>query len=644
MSANDNNSRNVPDVFSLLNQVIRTESLSSLDFDVEQTLLNELQYQSNRPLRIAVVGQFSTGKSTFINSMLGQSLLPARYVPTTRQVMCIRHCTGTPEVALASTTGAAASGSASGKADTAATSDSSAAPARYPLSKEAVLDLAQSGEQLDLSVHIPPPWSDFEIYDTPGVNDATTLPENVIFDLMDKVDVGVFMMSAQQALTSSEVAFLGELVRQKDLGKFFFNVNFSDTQTEGEAESLRSYLLETLGQLRNWPVRELRDRVYLCSAKKTLDEFESSHDPCEQNTAVNEHALLLKAVHIYASSRRQELLDEAFASVSGIVARSLATKLGAAIDAVDQNDLELGNALKEINASITEFRVQIREEELALRGCIKARKAVLLSDIREAFSEVHGIAQEWIINDSLEDLTSESVGKRLSVLVEERLTLLLSKFHSDLDDAFLDLDERVLPLASRTSRKIGDIRQGLDVAPWVAGASIATAGYLVIGAALPWVLGAGGALALTAGLASFIPGVGGIVGALTGAGLATAASSLPAVIEGAVSGTSSGYRWLRDLTRDWQAKQSKDAYSVQVKAMIAKIERDVLRRLDEGIDPEKIVEGALSAKFPEALEMEERKNIASRLDRVRLREDRQQLELLRRQLIESTLPVSARHD
>jgi len=37
----------------------------------------------NRPLRLAVVGEFSSGKSTFINALLQKDLLPEGILPTT---------------------------------------------------------------------------------------------------------------------------------------------------------------------------------------------------------------------------------------------------------------------------------------------------------------------------------------------------------------------------------------------------------------------------------------------------------------------------------------------------------------------------------------------------------------------------------
>ena len=275
---------------------------------------------------------------------------------------------------------------------------------------------------------------------------------------------------------------------------------------------------------------------------------------------------------------------------------------------------------------------------------ISDRKAALLRDVDDAFVDIERSLQEWVSTENLDELAGNGPGKRLRVAVEERLAPLLSAFRADLDGVFADFDQRILPDMARASERIDRIRQGFDLGPVLAGTSIATAGYLVVSAALPWVLGATGALAVTAGLASLIPGVGGTVGALVGAGLGAAATSVPRMLMGIASGSASGYRWLRDTTRNWQAQKTRDAFGKQVAILVAGLRREMMARLNEAIDPARIIDGALTARFPEALMLEERRLLATRLDRDRLRDARQRLEHLRAQFIAAIPPVRTSHD
>lgn len=620
-------------LYTLLGEAAAIDGLAALDLAAERALLDQLHAEQERPLRVAVIGEFSTGKSTFINAILRQDLLPARFVPTTRQVMRIRHSSGPPTVSLRGDGGTG--GTAGGQS-----SDTSLS---RPLSRETVRELADSGGSLELAVSIPAPWSELDIYDTPGVNDATSMAESVIFDLMDEVDVVVMMLRAQQPLTASETDFIAHLVRRKDLDKFFFDVNFCDTQPAEQAAALRAHVADTLGELRNWPIKSLSERVFLCSARQILDAA-LGQGGAGDGGHLNEHANLLTAVHAWAKARRESLLADTADGLLRTVAESAAAKLDAAMSLADDQDAEKGRAIIAIHQTVTDFRVAVREDELALRQRISERKAVLLSDVATAFAEIEQGLQAWIETANLNDLAGDAPAKRLRMAMTERLPPLLASFRDDLGESFADLDRRIAPLVARTSDQLQGLRQGLDLGPVLAGTSLATAGYLVVSAALPWVLGASGALAVTAGLASLIPGVGATMGALLGAGVGAAATSVPRMLAGIASGAASGYRWLRDQTRDWQEQRTKAAYGAQLAALIASLRQEVSQRLDAAIDPARIIEGALAAPFPEALLLEERRLQAEQLDRDRLRGARQRLADLRARFIEAAAPLRTQHD
>jgi predicted GTPase len=636
----------------LLDEAANIDGLTPLDLAAERALLEQLREEQHRPLRVAIIGEFNTGKSTFINAAIGQELLPARFVPTTRQLMCIYHGEDLGQVALAGSAilEASETGDHSDNPSTVSTSENGLPEALLPeavpplpLSQQAILELAQTGQPLEIRLPIAAPWSNFHLYDTPGVNDATSMSESVIFDLMDQVDVVIMMLRAQQALTASESDFLGHLVRHKTLDKFFFNINFCDTKSASEAASVRAYVVETLGQLRNWPMQALSERIFLCSARQSLDVALGKADLAASDHP-NEHALLLTAVHDYASARKQALLREAADSLLRSVAESAANKMGAALEVVDDDDARQGQALIEINQSITDFRVAIREEALAMQRRISDRKTVLLRDVDSAFDDIELDLQDWVATAPLEMLAGDGPGKRLRMAVEERLTRLLDDFREDLSGAFQDLDQRILPMAARASASIDGVRQGFDLGPLLAGTSLATAGYLVVSAALPWVLGATGVFAVTAGLASLIPGVGVTVGALLGAGAGAAASNAPQMLRGAAGGVASSYGWLRDLISNWQQQRSRSAYADQLSALLDRLRPEVKARLDQSIDPELLIEGALNARFPEALVLEERRLLATRLERDQLRAVRQQIETLREGFIAAIPPSGTPHD
>ncbi len=54
--------------------------------DYQLSFFESLQHKSAEPMQIAIIGQFSSGKSTFLNALLGQDILPTGITPITSKV------------------------------------------------------------------------------------------------------------------------------------------------------------------------------------------------------------------------------------------------------------------------------------------------------------------------------------------------------------------------------------------------------------------------------------------------------------------------------------------------------------------------------------------------------------------------------
>lgn len=56
-----------------------------------KTALSNLEKRAKEPMRIAITGQFSSGKSTFLNALLGQNILPTGITPVTSKLNYIEY-------------------------------------------------------------------------------------------------------------------------------------------------------------------------------------------------------------------------------------------------------------------------------------------------------------------------------------------------------------------------------------------------------------------------------------------------------------------------------------------------------------------------------------------------------------------------
>ena len=73
----------------LAQSIIATRTLLSRHFALDSADLatfDKLLAQLDSPLKVAVIGQFSSGKSTFLNALLGEKILPSGIIPLTSKV------------------------------------------------------------------------------------------------------------------------------------------------------------------------------------------------------------------------------------------------------------------------------------------------------------------------------------------------------------------------------------------------------------------------------------------------------------------------------------------------------------------------------------------------------------------------------
>jgi small GTP-binding protein len=68
--------------------LLREEQLPSIQL---KKALDRLQMRSEEPMKVAITGQFSSGKSTFLNALLAKSILPTGITPVTSKVNYIRY-------------------------------------------------------------------------------------------------------------------------------------------------------------------------------------------------------------------------------------------------------------------------------------------------------------------------------------------------------------------------------------------------------------------------------------------------------------------------------------------------------------------------------------------------------------------------
>ncbi len=184
-------------------------------------------------ITVSVIGQFKRGKSTLVNAILGEPLLPVGIIPVTSAVTRIRYGQRSAEVHFEN-------------------------GAILPVEFESLSDYISEQKNPDnrlavASVTLRTP-SDFlkdglVFVDTPGVGSFHQHNSQAAYSFVRESDAVIFMLSVDSPINQIEIDFL-EKVREF-ASKFYFAVNKIDTVSPEELSMYMDYCGALLRQLLN---------------------------------------------------------------------------------------------------------------------------------------------------------------------------------------------------------------------------------------------------------------------------------------------------------------------------------------------------------------------------------------------------------
>ncbi|KAK4731936.1 hypothetical protein R3W88_024924 [Solanum pinnatisectum] len=196
----------------------------------EISLLKDAVSQLDEPFLLVIVGEFNSGKSTFINALLGKKYLKDGVVPTTNEITFLRY----------------------------SDVDGSQRCERHP-----------DGQYV---CYLPAPvLEEMIIVDTPGTNVILQRQQRLTEEFVPRADLLLFLMSADRPLTESEFS----CYTQQWSKKVVFVLNKSDIyKNKGELEEAIAFIKENTRKLLNTEAVTL----YPVSARLALESKLSTFD------------------------------------------------------------------------------------------------------------------------------------------------------------------------------------------------------------------------------------------------------------------------------------------------------------------------------------------------------------------------------
>ncbi len=215
-----------------------------------QSIRETIEKNNDDHFEVAIVGEFKRGKSTLINALLGQEVLPADVLPATATLNRVTYNTE-PYVQVEYKNGS------SEKVD-------------IERLEDYVTKLTEESEQRAETVKEATVYYETEfcknnvdIIDTPGLNDDEQMT-NVTLSILPKIDAAVFVISANSPFSQFEKDFLEKKMLTSDVGRIIFVVNcfgtFSQEDENKIVETVRSritkYVMDKAKQVMGEDSRE----------------------------------------------------------------------------------------------------------------------------------------------------------------------------------------------------------------------------------------------------------------------------------------------------------------------------------------------------------------------------------------------------
>ena len=208
--------------------------------------------------QLAVAGQFSRGKTTLMNALLGGPYLPMGALPMTSVITTVRYGSRPKAIVRRRASGLGA---------------------EVPLAQVAgyiAQASATRAEQQVVSVEVEVPAEilrlGFEFIDTPGVGSAIEVNTATTRRFLPQADAVIFVTGFDSPLTQAEAGFLADAARHA--GKLFLVLNKRDLVSGQDADAALEFVRHRLRE----DMSMARPRIFTLSALEALEAVVAGDD------------------------------------------------------------------------------------------------------------------------------------------------------------------------------------------------------------------------------------------------------------------------------------------------------------------------------------------------------------------------------
>lgn len=427
--------------------------LSEHDYVHEAEMITaQRENLENDEFSIAVVGEFSAGKSTFLNALMGEKILPSFTKETTATINFLRHKDK-------------AEGEESGKVfyndghqDSIQTADFSTI-SKYVSTESTTVDVAKTISHLDLYLDSKFLEGNVTLVDTPGLNGIAEGHRELTEEQIEKSSASIFLFDANQPGSRSDFEFLTELRKRVKSIIFVLNKIDSIKSTEGESvetviEKLKeNYKLvypdaETMPEI--WPIAAYPALVARGSAKMDFrgkSEFtKEEKDEFEELSRMKAFEERLWKFLTQGEKARNELLAPITQLIAQLeeIYRARKTELDTLSGELDSGEIE--EQQLELNKHLADLEEQLNEKTKGIKKDLREAQRDFFDAVNSDCERCKQRYNHLIDNfDDLDDIDSQNIENRVK-----------KDFLKIGESAYLDYCEAVQSIQANYANSITD--------------------------------------------------------------------------------------------------------------------------------------------------------------------------------------------
>ena len=403
-----NEAENHVGLLGILNQA--TTCLDCLDDDYADGR-DELESLQTRlvagQFRLAILGQFKRGKSTLLNALLGDKLLPTDILPVTAIPTFI---------------------SAAEKVDVQVSFETEAESVQFsPSADQSLADfladyVTETGNPNNQRkvkwVEIGHPAEILKqgvvLIDTPGIGSTNKHNTEVAYQILPQCDAALFLVSPDPPITEIELDYLKEI--QQRLPRTFFLLNKVDFLNEEEKVASLKFLADQLA-----PLCDGVPQVLPVSARKGLEARLSGDAAGWKNSGMQQVEQNL--IDFFARDK-QQILQDSLQRRTCDQLNSINMQLQLSLSALMLPEADLKQRIEQFRQSLPAVEREKQAAEDILSGDLKR----VIERLNSAVESVRIRAKEKIIGQLESHVQSVADTEELERLVQETLAQAIPVF------------------------------------------------------------------------------------------------------------------------------------------------------------------------------------------------------------------------